>query len=493
MLQQLSLNEFLELSKIEKRVAVFREIAADRLTPVSIVESLHEEMQDGVILESGLHHHDGGRYSFIAFDPMAQVSVQNKKVTQRVGQEITSSSMPPFPIIRKLLSQLSCVEKPQQRDFIHGAIGFITYDAVRYFENIPDQHFSENPLPDMLFNFYKTTLMFDHLQQKLLISTAVDVGADPTATYQATQAEINALIDKIQTSIHPELSPLVSSEQPQTAEVDVDISDAQFMLLVDQAKQQIIAGNAFQIVLSRRFLKQYTAQPFDIYRALRRISPAPYMFYFPTENGIIIGASPEKLISVRQKHVEINPIAGTRARTTQKKDEDITTELLNDQKECAEHIMLVDLARNDLGAICEPGSIQVKELLKVKHFSHTSHITSMVTGKLREDKDSLDALAAAFPAGTLSGAPKIRAMQIIDELETSKRGIYGGAICRLDSQGNLDSCIAIRLALLKEGVATVRTGAGIVYDSDPQSEADETRLKAKGVLDAIALAQEAIV
>ena len=213
------------------------------------------------------------------------------------------------------------------------------------------------------------------------------------------------------------------------------------------------------------------------------------MFYLPINNGVIIGASPEKLIKVRNQQVEINPIAGTRQRTQQSHDEQIAAELLNDKKELAEHMMLVDLARNDLGAVCKPGSVKVKELLQVKHFSHVSHITSVVTGQLQDNLDALDALAAAFPAGTLSGAPKIRAMQIIDELETSKRGIYGGAICRLDYRGNLDSCIAIRMALLTDGMATVRAGAGIVYDSDPKSEANETRQKAQGILDAIAFAQ----
>ncbi len=262
------------------------------------------------------------------------------------------------------------------------------------------------------------------------------------------------------------------------------------MQLVERAKQYIIEGDAFQIVLSRRFTQHYQATPFDIYRALRRISPAPYMFYIPTDDGVIVGASPEKLIKVRHNQVEINPIAGTRPRLQNNQDEIIETELLNNEKEVAEHMMLVDLARNDLGRVCAPKSVQVSDLLKVKHFSHVSHITSTVKGQLRDNMDALDALAAVFPAGTLSGAPKIRAMQIIDELETSKRGLYGGAICRLDHQGNLDSCIAIRMALLQDGKATIRTGAGIVYDSDPKSEANETRQKAQSVLAAIQLAEE---
>ena len=220
---------------------------------------------------------------------------------------------------------------------------------------------------------------------------------------------------------------------------------------------------------------------------LKKISPAPYMFYLPTEHGVMVGASPEKLISVHNGQIEINPIAGTRPKN--KTESEIETDLLHDKKEVAEHMMLVDLARNDIGASCKPGTVKVKDLLRVKHFSHVSHIASTITGELRDDKDALDALAAAFPAGTLSGAPKIRAMEIIDELETSRRGIYGGAIVQIDADGNIDSCIAIRMAVLKDGIATVRTGAGIVYDSNPLSEANETRQKARGILEAIATAE----
>ncbi|MFN7097528.1 MAG: anthranilate synthase component I family protein, partial [Gammaproteobacteria bacterium] len=244
-----------------------------------------------------------------------------------------------------------------------------------------------------------------------------------------------------------------------------------------------------QVVLSRRFTEKYTVSPFTIYQALCQISPAPYMFFIPLTDRVIIGASPERLIAVNQGTVSINPIAGTRRRDNSKTEQDIEQDLLSDSKEIAEHMMLVDLARNDIGAVCKPGSIVVEELLKVKHFSHISHITSLVTGKLERKYDALDALAHAFPAGTLSGAPKIRAMEIIDELETSRRGLYGGAICRLDYAGNLDTCIAIRMAILKDGIATVRTGGGIVYDSSPLAEADETRHKARNMLETIRIAQ----
>ncbi len=491
MLAQLSLDEFLALASTAERVAVFREISADRLTPVGIVEALAEEMRDGAILESGLRQEEAGRYSFIAFDSMAQLRAQQGAVMQRIGDKTTVRNTHPFTALRQLMTQLACAGKQHAIDFVSGAVGFIAYDAVRYFEAIPARHTNDQAIPDMLFNFYRTTLMFDHVQQKLLISRIVETGADPQKTYQETQEKITQLIDKITASTQQSAMPVSTQIKP-PAQVHTDISDTQFMALVEQAKEYIKAGDAFQIVLSRCFKQPYTVHPFEIYRALRQVSPAPYMFYLPVDDSIILGASPERLISVYNQQVTINPIAGTRRRTAQTDNEQLTAELLSDPKEVAEHRMLVDLARNDLGAVCEPGSITIKELLQVKHFSHVSHITSVVTGQLCENKDVFDALAAAFPAGTLSGAPKIRAMQIIDELETSRRNIYGGAICRLDFQGNFDSCIAIRMAMLKDGTATVRTGAGIVYDSDPQAEANETRQKAQSVLAAIAVAQEGL-
>lgn len=488
MLHKLSLEEFITLSKTADSVAVFREILADRLTTVGIVAALANEMIDGTVLESGMQREKAGRYSFIAFGSRAQFSVKNKVVTQRIGAESTTLKAQPLPALRQLITQMTPAVKTEMLDFTSGIVGYLTYDAVRLFEMIPDRHSHANNLPEIFFNFYQTTLVFDHTQQKLLINMIVDVGSEPEKAYAATHEKIDALVAKIISGVNQDES--TAAVEKSVALVDVDLADAEYMLLVERAKQYIVAGDAFQIVLSRCFKKSYTVAPFDIYRALRKVSPSPYMFYFPIENGFVVGASPEKLISVNHGEIIINPIAGTRRRAKDSDDQQIEADLLGDKKEQAEHMMLVDLARNDLGAVCKPGSIKIDELLKVKHFSHVSHITSSVSGQLRDDLDAFDALAAVFPAGTLSGAPKIRAMEIIDELETSRRGMYGGVICRLDYQGNLDSCIAIRMAVLKDGVATVRTGAGIVYDSNPQSEANETRQKAQNVLEAIAFAQE---
>lgn len=487
-LKQLSLEEFTNLARHAQRLVVYREIMADRLTPIGIVEQLQEEMCEGTLLESGLQQTEDGRYSYIAFGLMAQLSANGNQITQRTGDNLSQLIGQPFVVLRQLLAEFACANPPHELLRMHGAVGFVTYDAVRLRENIPDRHEKERDLPDVLFNFYHTTLIFDHVQHKLLLAKMVEVNGSANQVYDEAHVYLQSVINKISQTRPFEGDAVM--EKTVNPMPEVDISDKDFMLLVEQAKEHITAGDAFQIVLSRCFKQRYTAKPFDIYRALRKVSPAPYMFYFPMKHGVMVGASPEKMITVRQGVVEINPIAGTRSRSTKADEANNAAELLADEKELAEHRMLVDLARNDLGAVCEPGTVQIKDLLQVKHFSHVSHLTSIVTGTLAAGNDALDALQATFPAGTVSGAPKIRAMEVIDALETSRRGLYGGAFCRMDALGNFDSCIAIRMAILRDGVATIRTGAGIVADSNPASEAAETHQKARGVLAAIALAEE---
>ena len=466
-IKQMSLGEFSNLAQHSQNLVVYREIMADQLTPIGVVAQLQAEMHEGTLLESGLQQTEDSRYSYIAFGLMAQLSARGQQITRRVGACITHLSADPFSVLRQLLEELNCDNPPHELLRMQGAVGFMTYDAVRSQENIPDRHPNEQDRPDLLFNFYHTTLVFDHVQHKLLLAKRVELGADVHQVYQEAQVYLQNLVDKI-SCVVPNVARNILPHQGDPS---------------SQAPQDDVYES---------FKQSYTATPLDIYRALRKVSPAPYMFYFPMEHGVLVGASPEKLITVRQGQVEINPIAGTRARSTVADEEKNASELLADDKELAEHMMLVDLARNDLGAVCKPGTVGVKTLLQVKHFSHVSHLTSVVAGQLAADKDALDALQATFPAGTVSGAPKIRAMEVIDALETSKRGLYGGAFCRVDELGNLDSCIAIRMAILRDGVATIRTGAGIVADSNPESEAAETQQKARGILAAIALAEEGL-
>jgi anthranilate synthase component 1 len=487
---QLSQKAFLELARSSKRIAVHRVISAGALTVKHIAESLAAELEEGAIVETGLTQPEKGHYAYFSLRRIGQISVQNDIVTQHTGDKIFTSHEQPFTALRQFLANFSYKSQLQKVPFLHSAVGFMTYDAIRLFENIPDRHQKDETLPEMVFSFYETTVILDNSFKELTVSILVETDGDLKDIYAKAQLKITALMDKIFSYV-PGKNSSITSQKPFFSKEKVDIEDTEFVKMVEQAKRYIAAGEAFQIVLSRCFTRNYTVTPLKIYNTLRKISPAPYMFYLPLDTGVIAGASPEKLISVRKREVETHPIAGTRPRIqSENTDKQIEEALLNDKKEVAEHIMLVDLARNDIGRVCKAGSVKVHEFLKVKHFSHISHITSVVTGKLDENKDALDALKAAFPAGTLSGAPKIRAMEIIDEIETSRRQLYGGAICRIDVQGNLESCIAIRFALLKNNIATVRTGAGIVYDSHPKSEANETKQKAKSILEAIGLAEE---
>ena len=481
MLQPLTLNEFQVLANKAKRVAVFQEILANGLSPVTIYAQLFEMYKaSGVMLED-MHERECPLYSFVCFEPVASLTVNH------------NDNQNPLTAIRDLQAQLAYSTRAEVADLITSAAGFITYDAVRYFESIPDRHTVDASMPNAFINFYALSLAFNHEKQSILISYVVEVGDCPERAYQLGQEKIATVVASFELSRKEKTGTHAGTgsgtKNPRNdGVVEIDISDVDFMHMVEKAKDYIIRGDAFQIVISRCYKRHYSVSPFDIYQTLRRVSPAPFMFYFPTESQVIIGASPERFVRVHNNQVTVNPIAGTRKRTGEKTDAAIAADLLSDKKEIAEHMMLVDLARNDVGAVSVPGSVQVYELMHVKHYSHVSHITSTVTGQLQDKFDALDAFSAAFPAGTLSGAPKIRAMQIIDELETSRRGLYGGSVCRLDALGNVDSCIAIRMAILKNGIATIRTGAGIVFDSNPFSEAQETHQKARSMLDAIDMA-----
>lgn len=473
MIPALTFDEFQLYAKQAKYVAVFQEIPAGQLTPLMIYTLLQQRFNTtGVMLED-LQMQAEQRYSYICFDPLATLTLNH------------DDTRDPLMALRELQAQYQFATRPAVAGLITSAMGFITYDAVRYFEAIPDRHEADPSLPNVLFHFYATSLCFDHAKQTLLISQLVTIDTPLEERYQQAQQAMTGIIQHLTTAT---LTDQPFPAQTASSCVTTDIADGDFIEKVNQAKDYIVRGDAFQIVLSRCFKREYTVTPLTIYQTLRELSPAPFMFYFPTPASVIMGASPERFIRVHHQHITVNPIAGTRKRTGDTSDELLAADLLNDQKELAEHMMLVDLARNDVGAVSEPATVQVSELLQVKHYSHVSHMTSTVTGKLQSPYDVFDAFAAAFPAGTLSGAPKIRAMQIIDELETSRRGLYGGAICRLDALGNLESCIAIRMAILQAGIATIRTGAGIVYDSNPAHEAQETHHKAQAMLAAIAAA-----
>lgn len=483
-----NLDQFIALAKNHKRVVLYQELVADQLTPISVFLALQNTMKFPTLLESAEKRSDTGRYSFLGFDPIAEFIVKNKDISLREGNTIESFHVEPISALREVLKRFQCVNTYHNLGFAGGAVGFIAYDAIRYFENIPDRHPDIYKMPDIILSFYRTCIIFDHQAEKLIITKVVDIQGDAQQLYEETYIQIKELIDMINQPAYMQEENAQKTAQ-NLSETKTDIEDPEYRAIVAKAKEYITRGDAFQIVPSRCFVKPYSVSPFTIYRALRRTSPAPYMFYLDKGDYFVVGASPEKLVSVQDRIAITNPIAGTRPRGHGISDEIQEAELKASKKDLAEHVMLVDLGRNDIGSVCKPGTVEVAEFAQLKKYSHVMHLISVVKGELDDQYDALDALRAVLPAGTLSGAPKIRAMEIIDELENSRRGLYGGAICSIDNVGNLDSCIAIRMAVLRDGIATVRAGGGVVFDSDLQAEADETRQKAKTVLDALDFAE----
>lgn len=489
MFKELSYERFVNLADSHQRIAVYKEMPGDKLTPINAYLALEGVAKEITLFESSPKEKTLGRYSYLCFDPIAVIKSYGKEVTIFHNKQTKTLISNPIEILRAYQSKLfSKIDHPLS-GFIGGMVGFMSYDAIRLIEDIPNENKDEDNIPDMLFRFYGNNITFDHQTGKVIISTVADLNAagDLKTAYKQAIDKINKIINQLLSYNNSAHESLKKSDQEVT-QVNVDIDDETYRKMVDSAKQNIVEGDIFQVVLSRNFSVNTTAKPFDIYRALRFSNPSPYMFYIEADDHVIAGASPEKLISIKDKIIESCPLAGTRPRS-EESDNAVAEELLENNKEVAEHMMLVDLSRNDIGAVAVPGSVKVTKLKEIEKYTRVMHISSTVQGLLRDDMDVFDAIKASFPAGTLSGAPKIRAMEIIDELENSRRGIYGGVICGIDSQGNLDSCIAIRTTLIKNGIASVRAGAGVVFDSEPQAEADETRHKAKAILEGILLAE----
>jgi anthranilate synthase component 1 len=490
----MTFQEFEALSEKGARVAVYKRIPADTITPISVYRALAEKGKRSFILDSAEREGDTGRYSFLGFNPFLHLQATGCDVTEIEGSQEKNYNKDPRVALRELFEKYRTVPQENLPPFTGGAIGFFSYDTVRLQESIPDRHPKEDSIPDIAFSFYDSCIAFDHQTKVATVFQIVDLIGDSRAVFDKGMEKIESLLENISKSNPAIISrPKSESIEQNSEEVKVDIGDEEFIGMVERAQQYIREGDIFQVVLSRRFQKKTTAEPFDIYRALRIACPSPYLFFLQDLDFSVAGASPEKLIAIQDKLITCNPLAGTRPRRSGEEQARIEEDLLNDPKEKAEHVMLVDLGRNDVGAVATPGSVYVKSFMNLQRLSHVTHISSEITGKLRDGLDSIDGIKSSLPAGTLSGAPKVRAMEIIDELETSKRGLYGGGICYIDNQGNVDSCIAIRMAVIRDGVATVRTGAGVVLDSIPRKEADETRYKAAGVLQAIKLAEEGLL
>ncbi len=468
-------------------VIVYRELLADTISPIAAFECLVPANTHAMLLESGFKFRESGSYSFIGYQPYATFTSKNGTtvITTPKGSETHTES--PLELLREFHQHYHSTGDEAAKLAGH-MMGFLAYDAIRYFEEIPDRHRDDEAIPDILFHFYRINVVFDHDSGKLLIVVVADIDSHEEAAYQEAHQQLQEILTQLQNYSPSVTLAMQYTHRQNHLNFQTDCEDDEFKSKVNQAKQFIRAGDAFQIVLSRTFSTPVSAEPLSIYRILRQSNPTPYMFYFTTPEFIAFGASPEKLVSLHEHQVTIAPIAGT-APLTAESSTTLIQQLRDNEKERAEHLMLVDLARNDIGVVCKPGSVQVADLMTGLQLTHLVHLVSYVTGELATEFDAFDLLKATFPAGTLSGAPKIRAMAIIDELENSKRHLYGGAICKIDNAGNLDSCIAIRGGIIRDGVVHIRAGCGVVFDSDPQQEAEETRHKAKGVLQAIALAE----
>jgi len=485
-------EEFEDLARRGTFVPVCKEIMADLLTPVSAFLKIAEHSDYAFLLESVEGGEQVARYSFLGKDPFLILRAHDGRTTvERDGERITSEG-PFLDALRATMAAFRSPQVPGLPRFTGGAVGFLGYDAVPWFEPVrlqaPDPGGTE--AGDAGFMLFDTVLAFDHVQHRILLIANARVGADDDlrALYQFACAKIGFLEGELERSL--------SQPAPREArrpEVRSNLSREAFESHVAAAKSAIAAGEIYQVVLSQRFETELSADAFTVYRALRHVNPSPYMFFIRMGGTSLVGASPEMLVRVEGRRVETHPIAGTRPRGAGADDDQrLAEELKASEKERAEHVMLVDLGRNDIGRVAEYGSVRVPQYMALERYSHVMHLVSIVEGRLAEGRDRLDALVACFPAGTVSGAPKVRAMEIIASLEPTRRGIYAGAIGYLDFAGNLDFCIAIRTIVIEGRRALVQAGAGIVADSDPSAEYDETRDKAKALLRAIELAEQGL-
>ena len=484
---------FLQRCRQGNLIPVWAEILADMETPVSVFRKLSGG-EYGFLLEAVEHGESVGRYSFIGCDPNVVIRCRGQEVDvsyHGVDERVVESVQNPLHFLREFMQRYRPAPEPDLPPFSGGAVGYMAYDIVRNFERLPDGNPDDLKLPDSIMMIAESLAIFDHVRRRTILLANAHVLGDPHEAYQRAVHKIEMLAERLRRTLRPaELPPSPTAAAGEAGEVTSNVTRETFEAGVEKAREYIHAGDAFQIVLSQRFSKPYDGDPFDIYRALRAVNPSPYMFYLKMGDVQLAGSSPEILVRVTKGEVVVRPIAGTRRRgQNHQEDLDLERDLLADPKECAEHIMLVDLGRNDVGRVAESGSVRATELMVIERYSHVMHIVSNVTGKLRPGKDAFDAIEACFPAGTLSGAPKIRAMEIIDEVENLRRGPYGGAVGYLSFDGNLDSCITIRTCIIKDGRVYVQAGAGIVADSQPAAEYEETRNKAQALLKAVELAE----
>ncbi|MHB8996967.1 MAG: anthranilate synthase component I [Armatimonadota bacterium] len=500
-------------------VPVYREILADMETPVSAFLKLREAGNGhAFLLESVAGGENIARYSYLAINPYKTFSSRGRTVTITERAGAANGVLPPAPSLKGGEERVTTIELPADEDpldelkrqlaayqfvpmpgwerFSGGAVGYLGYDMVRFFEDLPDKNPDDLDLPESQFMFADTLVIFDHVMHRVRVLAQAFIEDDPQTAYWDAVRRIEEVVSVL-TGPLPEReskTPGQTVMPDDPSALPSTMTKAQHREAVLKAKEYIAAGDAIQVVLAHRLQAQLGVDPFDLYRSLRAINPSPYMYYLSFGDLKIIGASPEILVTEDAGKVVTRPIAGTRRRgRTQEEDLALERELLADEKELAEHIMLVDLHRNDIGRVCEPGSVQVDALMNVERYSHVMHIVSNVIGKLRSDKDQFDVLRACFPAGTVSGAPKIRAMEIIEELEPVRRGPYAGAVGYFSFSGSMDTCITLRTMVMKGETCYFQAGGGIVADSEPEAEYKETLMKMGALLDAARMAEKGLV
>lgn len=486
-------SEFCQLSTQGNLIPVYREILADMETPVSAFRKI-DDGNTSFLLESIEGGEKWARYSFLGSGPARVFRCRDRYYEVVSDGQVESSGEVEDPLakLRELMADYQPVDIDGLPRFFGGAVGYLGYDMVRFVEQLPDSTQREIDSWDASFLLTEGLLIFDNMRQKIKVVCNVHLqpDEDPALAYRRGQQRIDQLISQLRQPLNLP-SPVADEKDEQP--LQANFTRENFKAAVERCKEYIRAGDIFQVVISQRFSGELQADPFDIYRALRTINPSPYMFFLRFGETLVVGASPEVLVRKEGQQVDVRPIAGTRPRgATAEEDQRLEQDLLADPKECAEHIMLVDLGRNDVGRVATGGSVEVSELMVVERYSHVMHIVSNVRGQLKPGLDSFDVFRAAFPAGTLSGSPKIRAMEIIEELEPSRREIYGGAVGYFSFNGNMDLAIAIRTLVIEGSRVHLQAGAGIVADSDPEMEYQETLNKARGVKRAIEMANRGL-
>jgi anthranilate synthase component 1 len=501
-----ALPEFLAYARQSSMVPVYRQLIGDTLTPVSAFCKIHEG-EWAFLFESVVGGERLGRYSFLGAGPFLRMQAHGRRVRMENTRAEAAQTRPsalvsreqdhpdPLALLEKELSIYRAPHLAGLPRFCGGAVGYAGYDTVRYSERLPNAPPDDRGLPDLSFAFYDRMVIFDHISKTIAVVAHAHVDPrDPERSYHEACHQVDRLVERLHQGVADlqltDIGPAGASQRDYRS----NFGPGEYEAAVEKCKEYIRAGDIFQVVLSQRLQTETRARPFDIYRTLRVVNPSPFMFYLKAGPLCLVGSSPEIMTRVETTsqgaRVTIRPLAGTRPRgRTEEEDEQLAAELLADAKERAEHIMLVDLGRNDVGRVAQYGSVQLSDVMAVERYSHVMHLSSNVTGILQEGKTALDALRACLPAGTLSGAPKVRAMQIIDELEPHRRGPYGGAVGYVDFGGNMDTCIALRTIVLKGQTAYLQAGAGIVADSVPEKEREETLNKAMVLLRALEVAE----